>query len=38
MRRRKMKKSASKALYKKTANKTHKKNVAATPLRGGWRL
>lgn len=30
--------NSSKALFRKTASYTHKKNVAPTPMRGGIRL
>jgi hypothetical protein len=38
MRRQKMKKSKSKKLFKKTAGRTHEKNVRGNPMRGGIRL
>jgi len=38
MRRRKMKKSKSKRLFKKTANKMHKRNSVKTVPRGGIAL
>lgn len=36
--RKKLSKSGSKRLFKKTASRTHKKNLRATPMRGGIRL
>lgn len=38
MKRRKMTKKGSKKLFKATANRTHIKNVAPKPMRGGIRL
>ncbi len=38
MYRQKMKRSKSKKYFSKTASKTHKKNVAGKPMRGGIRL
>jgi hypothetical protein len=39
MKRRKMKKSSSKKLFRKTASKTLRRNVKkANPMRGGYRL
>lgn len=38
MKRKKLTKSHSKKLFSKTASKTHKKNVAPNPVRGGIRL
>lgn len=38
MKRSKMSNSASKKLFRKTASKTHKKNVPKTMMRGGIRL
>lgn len=38
MRRKKISKSGSKKLFRKTAGLTHVKNVRAHPLRGGIRL
>lgn len=36
--RKKLSRSGSKKLFSKTASKTHKKNLRATPMRGGTRL
>jgi len=36
--RKKMKKSKSKRLFRKTAQRTHKKNNRAMVMRGGYRL
>lgn len=36
--RKKLSRSGSKRLFTKTARKTHKKNLRATPMRGGIRL
>lgn len=36
--RKRMPMKRSKKLFKKTAGKTHKKNVTPPPLRGGYRL
>lgn len=38
MKRRPMSKKGSKRLFKKTASKTHVKNVTPAPKRGGYRL
>lgn len=38
MRRKKMSFRGSKKLFKRTAKKVHKKNLMATPQRGGIRL
>lgn len=38
MRRKAISKRKSSKLFKRTANKTHIKNLKATPLRGGWSL
>jgi len=38
MRRRKLKRSKSKKLFKKTANRMHKRNMAKTVPRGGIAL
>lgn len=38
MKRRVLSKKRSSRLFKKTANRTHKKNLSAVPLRGGWSL
>jgi hypothetical protein len=38
MRRGKIKKSSSKKMFKKGASKTHWKNLAGRPMRGGIRL
>lgn len=37
-RRRKMRKSRSKRLFRKTASRTHEKNLRDAPMRGGIRL
>lgn len=34
----KMKRKSSRKSFRKTANRTHRKNVAAKPMRGGIRL
>lgn len=34
----KLSRSGSKKLFKKTASKTHKKNIRSNPMRGGIRL
>ena len=36
--RKKLSRSGSKRLFRKTASKTHKKNLKAAPMRGGTRL
>lgn len=36
--RKKLSKSKSKKLFRKTGGRTHKKNVAGKPMRGGIRL
>jgi hypothetical protein len=38
MKRHKMNRSKSKKLFTSTASRTHKKNVAGNPMRGGIRL
>ena len=38
MKRRKISKRGSKRLFKVTGMKTHKKNLSASPMRGGIRL
>lgn len=38
MKRRKLKKSFSKKLFKRTGSKTHKKNLRASVSRGGYRI
>lgn len=38
MKRAKMKKGHSKRVFRKTADRTHKKNVTPKPTRGGYRL
>lgn len=38
MKRRKMSHRGSKKLFAATASKTHRRNVQATPMRGGGRL
>jgi hypothetical protein len=38
MKRHKMNNSSSKKLFTATASRTHKKNTAAAPMRGGIRL
>lgn len=37
-RRQKMKRAYSKKLFRKTASKTHRKNLSGRPMRGGIRL
>lgn len=36
--RRKMKRSKSKRLFRKTASSTHRRNISPRPMRGGIRL
>lgn len=36
--RRKLTRKRSKKLFKKTAGRTHRKNLSASPMRGGYRL
>jgi len=36
--RKKIGKSKSRKLFSKTARRTHKKNLRATPMRGGFRI
>ena len=36
--RKKIKKNTSKRIFRKTASRTHKKNTATRPMRGGIRL
>lgn len=38
MKRRKMNFKKSKKYFSKNASKTHKKNLRATPMRGGFRI
>lgn len=38
MRRSKMSKKYSKKTFRKGASRTHKRNLAASPMRGGFRL
>lgn len=38
MKRKKLKKSYSKKLFKATGSKTHKKNLRASVTRGGYRI
>jgi len=36
--RKKLSKKGSRKLFRATVNKTHKKNLQATPMRGGFRM
>lgn len=36
--RRKMSRRKSKKLFRRTASRTHRYNMRAHPMRGGWRL
>lgn len=38
MRRRRMNRKYSKRVFRKTANRTHRKNLRAMPMRGGFRI
>lgn len=38
MRRRRMTRSGSKKYFSATASKTHRNNLRATPMRGGFRI
>lgn len=38
MRRRRMSRRGSKRLFRKTASRTHKKNLRRRPMRGGYRI
>ena len=38
MKRRKISRKGSKKLFSATASKTHKKNLRAVPMRGGFRM
>lgn len=38
MKRKRMKRSTSRRLFRRTASKTNRRNLQRGPMRGGWRL